>query len=584
MPRAHASSGRRRIASASRSTDIPTRHWTVLAQDPSILRKGGVALTTTVEVPAERLERGPKGHRVHVLDYDASADTFYGSRTRELERDPYTRVTDIERLVRDHHFHQQNVYALVMSTLFTFERALGRPVDWGFGVPSHQLKVAPHAYLDANAGYSRDSESLGFGYFYDESHERVYTCLSHDIVVHETTHALLDGLRSGFWNPSSPDQAGFHEGFADIVALLSVFSHHETLEHTLDALKNRDGRIPAGHLTIERLGGTALIKLGEQMGSAMEGVKGSALRHSVTIRPDRRHYTSQTYQEEHDRGELLVAVVLRAFLGIWINRLTPLLQSPRSSLATTVVAEEGEAAASHLLKMVIRALDYLPPVDMTYRDYLSALLTSDQELYPDDTKYHYRQALRVEFEKFGIRPASRQDSDGMWQPPPTTDFSLVGVHFERLQRDATTAFRFVWENRDLLGIFPDAFTRVTSVRPVLRVSKDGTVLRETVAEYVQTLGVFSPELKSLGIRKPDGMRRSRMIRLYGGGALIFGEYGQLKFHIGTGVTSKRQTARLQSLWDNGFFDDDGTTATSPRIAQMHRHRALRPPKPPREDW
>ena len=585
MPRPHsASRSRRGTTPTTRSTDIPTRHWTVLAQDPSILGKGGAALTTTVEVPAERLERGPKGHRVHVLDYDGSSDTFYSSRTRELERDPFARVTDIDRLVRDRHFHQQNVYALVMSTLFTFERALGRPVDWGFGVPSHQLKVAPHAYLEANAGYSRESESLGFGYFFDEHRKRVYTCLSHDIVVHETTHALLDGLRSGYWNPSSPDQAGFHEGFADVVALLSVFSHHEVIEYALSALKNREGRVPAGNLTIDKLGGTALIALGEEMGSAMEGVKGAALRHSVTIRPDRRHYTSQTYQEEHDRGELLVAVVLRAFLGIWVNRLTPLLQSSRSSLATTVVAEEGGTAAGQLLKIVIRALDYLPPVDMTYRDYLSAILTADRELQPDDTKYQYREALRTEFEKFGIEPASRRNSDGAWEPPPTADFSLSGMHFERLQRDPTTVFRFVWDNRDQLGIFPDAFTRVTSVRPVLRVSRDGTVLRETVAEYVQTLGIYSPELKSLGIRKPDGMRRSRMIRLYGGGALIFGEYGQLKFHVGTGVTSKRQTARLQSLWDNGYFDDGETTATSARIARMHRHRALRPPQPPREDW
>jgi hypothetical protein len=170
----------------------------------------------------------------------------------------------------------------------------------------------------------------------------------------------------------------------------------------------------------------------------------------------------------------------------------------------------------------------------------------------------------------------------VWEPPPTEDFTLVGTHFERLQRDPSTVFRFVWENRDALGIFPAAFTRVTSVRPVLRVSRDGTVLRETVAEYVQTLGIYSPELKSLGIRTPAGMRRSRMINLYGGGTLVFDEYGQLTFHIGTGVTSPKQSARLQSLWDNGYFDE--ATPASNRITRMHLHRALRPRREPREDW
>jgi hypothetical protein len=553
-----------------------------MAQDPSVLGRGGVALTTTVEVPAERLEPGPKGHRVHVIDYDGSADLFYRSRIKLPEHDPYTKVTDIDQLVRDPYFHQQNVYALAMGTLFEFERALGRPVDWGFTQPSHQLKIAPHAFLDANAYYSRESESLNFGYFPDDNGKRVYTCLSHDIVVHETAHALLDGLRSMYLNPSSLDQAGFHEGFADIVALLSVFRHHEIIEYSLRSVTDRNGRVPAKNLRVEQLGGTVLGTLAEEMGSALEGVRGTALRHSVTIKPDRRHYKSSRFAEEHDRGELLVAIVLRAFLQIWVRRLSPLLQHSHSSLSCSVAAEEGGTAAKQLLTIVIRALDYLPPVDMTYPDYLSALLTADQQLYPDDNKYNYREALRSEFQAFGIQPASRKTKDGNWEPPPSGTFTTTGMHLAQLQRDPTTVFRFVWENRDALGIFPDAFTRVTSVRPVTRVSVDGNVLRETVAEYVQTLRVYSPELKGLGIRKPKEMRQSRTITLYGGGTLIFSEYGSLKFHIGTGVRSPHQSARLQSLWDNGHFEE--TKSTAARIVQMHRHREIKPLREPKEEW
>lgn len=581
----------RSVAGPSSAHDVPLRYWTVLAQDPSVLDHAGHALTTRVRVPAERLERGPKGHRVHVVDYDASTDRYYGARLDDVEADPYTKVRDIQRLLRDPHFHQQNAYALTMSTLFEFERALGRPVDWGF-LTSHQIKVAPHAFQDANAYYSRESESLNFGYFPDDDGQRIYTCLSHDIVVHEATHALLDGIRPSYLNPSSPDQAGFHEGFADVIALLSVFHHSEIIEHALRPLRDAAGRIPAARLSVESLGGTALGRLAEEMGSALEGVRGAALRHSVTIEPNRRHYTSARFAEEHDRGELLVAIIIRAFVDIWVRRLEPLLQTSRSSLALSVVTEEGSTAAAQLLIIVIRALDYLPPVDMTYPDYVSALLTADAELYPDDQKYKYREALRREFAAFGIEPASRPGLDGLWEPPPTDQFSLVGMHFERLQRDPTTAFRFVWENRDALGIYPDAFTRVTSVRPVVRVSRDGTILRETVAEYIQTLTVYSTELAHLGIRKPKGMRRSRVIRLYGGGLLIFSEYGRLKYHIGTGVVRQRQSARLQHLWDSGFFEATATIVTpapaarsaGARIAQMHRHRALRPAHRPREDW
>src|SRR5690606_31840266 len=145
-------------------------------------------------------------------------------------------------------------------------------------------------------------------------------------------------------------------------------------------------RIPAARLSVESLGGTALGRLAEEMGSALEGVRGAALRHSVTIEPNRRHYTSARFAEEHDRGELLVAIIIRAFLDIWVRRLEPLLQTSRSSLALSVVTEEGSTAAAQLLIIVIRALDYLPPVDMTYPDYVNALLTAHAELSPDDPK------------------------------------------------------------------------------------------------------------------------------------------------------------------------------------------------------
>src|SRR5437667_4932514 len=57
----------------------------------------------------------------------------------------------------------------------------------------------------------------------------VFTAVSHDIVAHETTHALLDGLHRRFREPTNPDVLAFHEGFADIVALFQHFTLPEAL-------------------------------------------------------------------------------------------------------------------------------------------------------------------------------------------------------------------------------------------------------------------------------------------------------------------------------------------------------------------
>ena len=57
----------------------------------------------------------------------------------------------------------------------------------------------------------------------------VFTCLSHDIVAHETTHALLDGLHRRYQEATNPDVLAFHEAFADIVALFQHFTMPELL-------------------------------------------------------------------------------------------------------------------------------------------------------------------------------------------------------------------------------------------------------------------------------------------------------------------------------------------------------------------
>ena len=210
-----------------------TRSMTVVAQDPSVRRADGRILMATARVPAEDLIPGPIGYRVQVVDFDSTSGEYHGAHVvpARLEDEPKAWREGQPRILDDYRFHAQNVYALVMQTLSRFEFALGRRVGWSFGM--HQLKVAPHGVLDANAFYSRREEGLVLGHFCGRRGQKVYHGLSHDVVVHETTHALIDALRERYMDPSGPDQAAFHEGFADIVALLSVFAQVEVVEEML---------------------------------------------------------------------------------------------------------------------------------------------------------------------------------------------------------------------------------------------------------------------------------------------------------------------------------------------------------------
>jgi len=562
-----------------------TRLLTVIAQDPSVLDAQGRILTARIAVPAEKLRPGPWGHRMQVIDYDVSTETLYAPRRRGLDGDVYTdRRPGARGLIGDPRFHAQNVYAIAMNVLARFEFALGRRVAWGFESGGHQLKLVPHAFAEANAFYSRRDEAILFGYFPSRrrGNGSVFTCLSYDVVAHETTHALLDGLRKRYIEPSSADQSGFHEGFADVIALLAAFRMPEVVRN---ALPGKHGRLRADQVKAEALKDSTLLGLAEQLGDELEPVRGNPLRRSASLDPKKVDLESEEYQEPHRRGEVFVAAMMNAFIDIWVRRLEPLLAAGRVDRERAV--EEGRKAADHLLTMAIRALDFAPPVDLEFGDYLSALLTGDREVVPEkDDRYGYREAIVAAFKSFEIEPSSPHP-DGFWGAP-LFDPSRQNCHFEALQRDPDEVFRFVWENRDGLKLHPEAYTYVQSVRPSHRIGPDGAPLRETVAEYVQILTLEARELRRLDLRKPKGMPDDHELRLYGGGALIFGEFGQLKFHIGNGVQSlspkgrKRQSKRLDYLWEHGALR--AREARARRFALLHRDRALASSADVREAW
>jgi hypothetical protein len=553
--------------------DSATRKLTIVAQDPGV-RYAGDVLRARVEVPQERLVPGPSGYRVQVVDYDATTNTLYRPRADRLDEDPWARA-DGDRLLADPQFHAQNCYALVMSTLGRFEHALGRRVGWAFPGRGHQIKVAPHAFAEANAYYSRSDEALLFGYFRGRRKQLVFTCLSHDVIVHETSHALLDGLRPRYVLSSSPDQTAFHEGFADIVAILSTFSLPEVMEVAIAPLGRNT--IARSRLEPTKLRKDALFLLGEQVGREIAQSRGEpALRASLRLAPSKKYLAQEEFRVPHRRGEILVAALLEAFVQVWSARLLPQAERLRE-LDTRHVIDEGATVAAYLLTMVIRALDYAPPVDLQFSDFLSAILTSDHELHADDRRYGFRERLRASFAAFGIEPATRTGPErGLWRRPPTS------LRYDRnrhaaMRRDADEVFRFLWENREPLRLAEDAYTFVQSVRPCVRTGSDGFVLEETVAEYVQILDVRAGELVDYGLRKPDATGDNTNLRLYGGGVLIFDDFGRLKFHVSNDVLSERQSSRLAYAREQHALRSDEALRDIP-FAHLHddRGRAVPP--------
>lgn len=546
----------------------PARRLRVYAFDPSISRRLDAADINEVVLDVswesgdpgatsgrEALQPGPVGEYLEIVDYDAPSGAWYAP--VDLDHPHILAQQGLPPSEGVPQFHQQMVYAVAMTTIKNFEEALGRVALWSARwVPGRRrreefvrrLRVYPHALREANAYYSPQKKALLFGYFPAVSRIEgtalpggiTFTCLSHDIIAHETTHALLDGMHRRYIEDSNPDVLAFHEAFADLVALLQHFSHSQVVVHQISRTR--------GDL---RNTESLLGQLAQEFGQATGGY--GSLREAIGQRaedgswepaqPDPTALT-RTY-EPHDRGAILVAAVFDAFLAIYSRRTSSLLRIATSGSGilpegrisgelARALAKEASKAAGHVLRMCIRALDYSPPVDITFGDYLRALVTADYDLVEDDD-LGYRIALIEAFRRWGIYPRdvrSLSEESVRWEKPDDAKKALLDALFEGADfladagqtwdRDASR--EAIWEqSRDYarqlndhlkdrankegfeaLGLeFKDEPGKepkfeVHSVRPARRIGPDGQFLMELVIELTQQ----RPEEADNGVEFP----------------------------------------------------------------------------------
>ncbi len=423
----------------------PFRRLRGYSFDPSLSMKMDTAFINerVFTIPWENdLEEGPVGEYVEVIDVDPPSRCCY--EPVDLN-DPFLLAQDgLTPATSNPQFHQQMVYAVVMTTIKNFERAIGRPVMWSDRKPQDiwndwekltekqrkirwamtekfyvkHLTIYPHALREANAYYSPVKKALLFGYFpaavtatpYGVTYPggMVFGCLSHDIVAHETAHAILDGIHPNFMEVTQTDGLAFHEAFADIVALFQHFTFVDVVRHQIASTR--------GDLGMNNL----LGQLAQQFGQAT-GTHGS-LRNALGEEKDGKWQRSppdptrmQTEMEPHARGSILVSAVFDAFITIYESRIRDLKRI--ASEGTGVLrdgelppdlvnrlAEEAVTVANQVLTMCIRALDYCPPVDIDFGDYLRALITADCDIVLIDTR-GYRLAFVDAFREHGIYPA-----------------------------------------------------------------------------------------------------------------------------------------------------------------------------------
>jgi hypothetical protein len=190
-----------------------------------------------------------------------------------------------------------------------------------------------------------------------------------------------------------------------------------------------------------------------------------------------------------------------------------------------MLAESASRTAEDFFQICARAIDYCPPVDITFGDYLRAVMTADRDMHPVD-KDGVRDAFMQAFRLRGIIPNDAEffSEDSLcWPPvppkclPPVTAFieepEGSGTRVERqlifgdpngLTRDeqkvnARVLGNYAKQNAAVLGFRPDLPIRVASFHPTFRLATDGTLRVDMAVNLLQTYEApFDPNQPQMG--------------------------------------------------------------------------------------
>lgn len=530
--------GKRTLKRVGLMMEIP-----VFIKDPLVAIENPLLGIQEIAVRLEHgLFDGPTSSRVAVVDFNSNTQTLTdpvvwdadqgwfhipqdNNQSAEIEWLPeaprdISRVKDpekyqqeyadfIAKTVRNPYFHQLNVWAVVQRVLefYEEEQALGRPVPWGFD--GNRLIVVPHAGYGENAFYDQNSKSLQFYYFGDQESPG-FTCLSFDIIAHETGHAILDGIRPFYNQVSSVQTAAFHEFVGDLTAILL-------------ALFNRDIRQFVSQTTEGKLeDADVLANIAPEFGQEVQGRP-----YLRTAFNDLSMSAVQDSLSPHKVSQVLTGSMFDILTGIATKHLQKNLNSTRK----ITPAQALWWAADRFRRVALQPLDLCPPCDIQFIDYARAVIRNDLLTNSVDEQ-GYRQIMLDVFHQRGLCScdyASGQDlpADCLFADLYTFERMQFTYHdIGRVSRSRTAAYYFLNDNRDILHIPSHQDVKIVDLYDNSKYGAAAERLpREIVLEYLwqEQVELINDPDKDLSFGRWNG----KTYNLDCGGTLVFDGRGNL---------------------------------------------------------
>jgi hypothetical protein len=498
----------------------------IYVQDPLIAERNKALGINPVEVLWEPgLEPGPTSARLAVVDFDVDTGVLHPPAQwdenvrsfiwwdEKKQHGPFQWNPDLKRfetpegepLAGDYaniyQFHQVNVWAVVQNVLEVFESpdVMGRRIPWGTG--GNRLILVPHAGYGRNAYYDRHSKSLQF-YFYGDPSQPTYTCLSHDIIAHETGHAILDGLRPYYYDFTSLETAAFHEFIADLTGMLAALRNNLIRDDVAKKKEKLDSE-------------NAINMLAEQFGQEVYG--------RPALRMSENKATMETIaslDSPHDCSQVLLGAVFRI-----LCRIVDKYKEKEKQFTTR---QDFWYGTQRIIHMALQPLDFLPPVDVRFIDYARAFLRYYLLFEPVDSERRsdYEEIIRQEFHsrKFCLNAyddhkekKTKCELDMVSNPNPWNVFHPI----EEIIKSRTSAYYFLHDNRRALKIPQNQDFQVLDINTASKYGREAARLPlQYIVQYVWTEEIPLPESRF-------GPLQGHTTGLLCGGTLVFDGRGNL---------------------------------------------------------
>ncbi len=448
-------------------------------------------------------------------------------RVKDPERYRSKYLNFIEKTVRNPFFHQLNVWAVVQRVLEFYEepQALGRPVPWGFN--GNRLIVVPHAGFGQNAFYDRRSKSLQF-YYYGDQQRPSFTCLSHDIIAHETGHAVLDGVRPMYLQLTSVQTLAFHEFIADLTAILL-------------ALHNKDIRRFVCQTSEGLHGANVMADLAKEFGQEVTG----------------RDYLRTAFNQETMatvRDSLVPHTVSQVLTGAMWDILVAIADRHLRKNEAGQKVSPAQAlwwAADRFRRVALQPLDLCPPCDIQFIDYARAVIRNDIITNPVDEQ-GYRPIMLSVFHQRGLCECHYQAGEGLpedclFREVMDPDRPYFVYHdIGRISRSRTAAYYFLSDNRRQLHIPFHQDLHVVDLYDAIKYGAAAERLpREVVLEYTWQEVISLTKTDDLDFGDWNG----KYFTIDCGGTLVFDDRGNLlswSRKPGTEHLSPEESRKLRS--------------------------------------